>query len=189
MSFILLGILNSQAAAAGGAGAYDLLETTVLTSSASSVSFTGLDSYTDYKHLQIRAVACLDQSIDNLTDLLVQFNSNTGSNYARHRLEGDGSSVTSSAATSGTYIDITDSVARNPATDIFGGAVIDILDFSSSNKNTTLRSLSGGNTSGENSVLLTSGLYNSTDAITQVDFSSFANFATGSRFSLYGIKG
>jgi hypothetical protein len=37
MSFMLLGILNAQAAGGGGAGAFDLLETTTLATSASSV--------------------------------------------------------------------------------------------------------------------------------------------------------
>ena len=48
-------------------GAYDLLETTTLTSSASSVTFSGLGSYTDYKHLQIRMV------IDSISDISVLF--------------------------------------------------------------------------------------------------------------------
>jgi hypothetical protein len=33
--------------------AFDLLETTTLTTSASSVTFSGLGAYSDYKHLQI----------------------------------------------------------------------------------------------------------------------------------------
>jgi hypothetical protein len=40
MSFMLLGILNSQAAGGGG-GAFDLLETTTLTGTQNNISFTG----------------------------------------------------------------------------------------------------------------------------------------------------
>ena len=177
MSFILLGILNSQAAGAGGAGAYDLLETTVLTSSASSVSFTGLDSYTDYKHLQLRIVA-------NGGGLIYQrFNSDTGSNYAEHRLYGDGSSVNSQGFASQTEMIIG---FGTTTTDVFAACVVDVLDFSSSNKNTTVRSLGGDNSD----VALGSGLWNNTNAVTSTDiFPNSGSFATGSRFSLYGIKG
>ena len=54
---IPLGILAVAGAGAGGGNSFDLLETTVLSSAASTVSFTGLSGYTQYKHLQFRYVA------------------------------------------------------------------------------------------------------------------------------------
>ena len=56
-------------------GSFDLLETTTLSTSASSVTFSGLGAYSDYKHLQIRSVA-RDRSTDNSSKRLVmQINS------------------------------------------------------------------------------------------------------------------
>lgn len=188
MSLFLLGILNAQAAG-GAAGAYDLLETQVLSSSASSVTFTGLGSYSDYKHLQIRATYKEDATGFYSGLLRVQFNSDSGSNYASHRLNGTGSTVSSGALTSQTSID----ALRSPTTDVtagaFGGGVIDILDFSSASKNTTLRSLSGFAAEGV-SIGLLSGLYISTSAITSISLipAFGTNIVTGSRFSLYGVK-
>jgi len=190
MSFVLLGILNSQAAGAApvGGAAYDLLETTVLTSTTSSVSFTGLGSYTDYKHLQLRIVARSDRASFNDDPIKMFFNADTGANYAWHRLLGDGSTVTSSAATSISSIQIISVPAATSATDSFGASVIDILDFSDSSKNTTSRALTGM-TDGTY-INLSSGLYNNTSAVTSIrlETTTANNYVAGSRFSLYGIR-
>jgi len=189
MSFVLLGILNSQAAGAGGAGAYDLLETTTLTSSASSVSFTGLGSYSDYKHLQIRWLAKLDAGTTGVSQMNLDLNSDTSAFYAAHQLRGNGSSVLSLAQTSNTSISILETIPRASETNIFGAGVIELLDFSSSSKNSTFRTLHGAVTSTDKAINLSSGLYAKTDAITLLRlFVSGANFVSGSRFSLYGIR-
>ena len=189
MSLVLLGILNSQAAAAGGAGAYDLLETQVLASSAASVTFTGLGSYTDYKHLQIRAVTRSARTAFDIDVPQIRFNSDTGANYAHHQIHGDGSSVSSSSSVPDFQMQIGFTVGSNTA-NAFGGLVTDILDFSSTAKNTTIRTMSGMLGTGYTRVQMRSGLYNSTSAITSLEiFNAFDNFVAGSRFSLYGIKG
>ena len=52
---IPLGFFAAAGAVAGGS--YDLLETTILSSNAASVTFSNLNNYAaDYQHLQIRAV-------------------------------------------------------------------------------------------------------------------------------------
>jgi len=184
MSFLLLGILNSQAAA-GGAGAYDLLETVELTTT-TSFSFTGLDSYTDYKHLQLRFTAGKANGSGSNPTMYLRFNGDSGANYAWHALNGDGSSVTSDNGTTQTFIRLNDSIGGDSANGIFSAAVVDILDFSSTTKNTTLRALHGC-VSGETDIHLTSGLWNSTSAVTSIEqFSS--DQSAGSRFSLYGVK-
>ena len=186
MSLILLGILNSQVSPAAG-GSYDLLESTVLTSSASSVTFTGLDAYSDYKHLQIRAVTRTTRASSNDV-VLLNFNSDSGSNYAWHSLRGSGSAVSSGAGTSQTYIQLGITQTTDNTANAFGPLVADILDFSSSSKNTTVRSLSG-QTVGNTFIDLRSGLWNSTSAVTSIELTQFGtDFVTGSRFSLMGVK-
>ena len=189
MSLVLLGILNSQAAAAGGAGAYDLLETQTLASSASSVTFTGLDTLAaGYQHLQIRYVVRSDR-VSTTDTAIMRFNSDTGSNYAWHYLRGDGSAVYSVAGTSQTYARIGVTSASTSTADEFSAAVLDILDFSSVSKNTTSRDFSGQ--TGNSNVFLTSSLWNDTSAVTEIDIlpQNGTNWVSGSRFSLYGIKG
>jgi len=182
---MLLGILNSQAAGGGG-GAYDLLETTTLTSAAASVSFTGLGSYSDYTHLQVRYAARTTRG--STTDLIeMRLNGNSGSNYASHFLRGDGS-VGSGGFSSVTVMRIGHLSAASAAANNFAVGVIDFLDAFSTNKNTTVRSLTGGTV--PNEITLGSGLFINTSSITSMEFDNLAgNFVTGCRFSLYGIKG
>jgi hypothetical protein len=176
MSPIPLGIL----AAAGGApaGAYELISTQVLASSAASVTFSSIPQ--DYKHLQIRISARV--TTDDYVAKL-NFNSDTGANYAFHRLIGNGSSVASSASASQAFI--WTAIYRSVANQ-FTAEVIDILDYSSANKNTTTRHLGGLAT---DQVQLNSGLWNNTAAVTAINLSGYSDWVTGSRFSLYGIRG
>jgi hypothetical protein len=186
MSLIPFGFWAASGAG-GGAGAFDLLETTTLTSSASSVTFSGLGAYSDYKHLQIRSVARDSGVTTNVWTKLV-FNNDTSANYTAHLLYGDGSAVTSDGYTGFTWA----GAAMHPGasnTNAWGGAVIDILDFSSSNKNKTVRGLSGWEGSAIDRIMLASGLWLSTSAITQIAIvSGHTSFLAGSRFSLYGVK-
>lgn len=193
MSLILLGILNSQVSAAGGGPAYDLLETQVLTSSTASVSFTGLGSYSDYKHLQLRAQLKTTFTLgDSVLQSYLRFNGVTsGGLYAWHSLwANDGNIRANTNATSQDVISIYKSVAHGNTTNTYSGVVMDILDFSDTNKNTTLRSFNGCYGHGDQNINITSGMIRSTSAITSFSLEPEAgSYATGSRFSLYGIKG
>lgn len=183
MSLIPLGFW--AASGGGAAAAFDLLETQVLASSAASVTFTGLGSYTDYKHLQIRMASRSDRA-STVSDLLLNLNSDTGSNYAWHVLSGNGSAVITGAVANTTYMRFGTTSGSSEVSGNFDGTFFDILDFSNTNKNTTIRSLSGK--TGNSSIWLGSGLYNSTNAITSLEITNQANFIAGSRFSIYGVK-
>ncbi len=180
---IPLGILASSGG--GAAGAYELIET-VAGSGASSVSFTSIPS--TYKHLQIRWTA-RGSNTGSLGIVLTTFNSDTGANYTFHQLSGDGSSVTSagsgglSSARLGVY------VGSNQTANSFGFGVTDILDYSSTSKNKTVRSLSGVHTDADKIIRMFSGLWASTSAISSLTISGGYNFSSASRFSLYGVKG
>jgi hypothetical protein len=178
---IPLGILAAAGGAVASAGSYDLLATEILTSSQASIEFTSLGSYaTDYQHLQIRGIV----RGSTTTDMAIQFNdSTTGGHYVAHKLSGDGSSVTSSASTGrGEGI-----IGRNGSTaNVFSPFITDILDFSSSDKLTTIRSLAAQESS---QVGLFSSLWvHSTDAVTKIKIFSFGTMQIGTRFSLYGIR-
>ncbi len=183
MTPIPLGILDFPT---GAAGAYDLLETATITSS-SSWSFTGLDTLAaDYQHLQLRMVIGVNSASSSNPTQYIRLNNDSGSNYAWHALSGDGSSVTSDNGTTQTYIRLNDSIGGDAAGGIFGAVVLDILDFASTNKNTTIRGLWGAVNTSEKDIFLGSGVYLSTSAITQIE--QFLTADAG-RVSLYGIKG
>ena len=186
MSFVLLGILNAQAAGGGAANAYDFLESVSLTSSASSVNFTNLSSYTDYKHLQIRMVH-QKSGFDQISNMNVRINSDTGSNYAYHYLAGESQTLSSNGASSQTSIQLGNSVAEAPD-DTFASAIIDITDFASTSKNTVIRAITGAVTDANFATRVASGVHVNTSAMNTIEFFN-TTFSAGSHFAIYGIRG
>jgi hypothetical protein len=190
MSFILLGILNSQVEAGGGS-AFDLLETTLISSNTSSVSFSSLGSYSDYKHLQVRFTA--RNSITTSGAINLRINSDSGSNYTLHYLSGSNSAVSNFASTSQTQMRAGLIIPSDGVTNNFGPSVVDLLEFGNTSKKKTVRSFYGTHdgVGASNVIEVSSGLWNSTSAITSLTFTppGSGNFVSGSRFSLYGIKG
>jgi hypothetical protein len=72
---------------------------------------------------------------------------------------------------------------------VYSTGVIDILDPFLAAKNTTIRSLHGIAHSSYPRIVLLSGANFNTSAITNITFSDlFGQLATGTRFSLYGIR-
>lgn len=183
MSPFPLGILAS---AGGVAGSFDLLESQMLTSPQASITFSNLNtSYaSNYKHLQIRMVARASRPSSTTDPVIMKLNGNTQTRA--HVLYANGSSVNSySEATAYSLWDaITGTTA---ATDAFGTVVIDILDAFETTKNKTVRVLTAANTV----VTLGSVFWDSTATTSSINLSAFSatNFLSGSRFSLYGIKG
>jgi len=185
MGLIPLGILSS---AGGSLGAYELIETQILGSSTTSVVFSGLAAYDSvYKHLQIRIIARSDRgSVGDAA--VVRFNGDTGANYSRHGLFGNGSAAGSYGLANQTYGDGPAIPGSSGSTNAFGAGVIDVLDAYAL-KNRTTRTL-GGSTGAENFVALASGSWRNTSSLTSmtVAVQSGSNFIANSRFSLYGIR-
>ena len=165
---------------------YESISTTTLGSTTASVTFSSISSA--YTHLQIRCIA-RDSSTPAVLDL--QFNGDTGSNYARHALYGDGVSATSAASTTQTYMRAGDIASSSSTAGVFGAYVIDILDYTSTNKNKTVRMFGGIDNNGGGTINLRSSLWYATPAaVTSITlFITGSSFATNSSFALYGIKG
>ena len=178
------------ASAGGAAGSYELISTTLLGSTTASVTFTNGGAWAGYKHLQVRVTGRIATAAGTGgVDWCLRFNGNASEIYAFHYLNGNGSTVTSfGAGTQNKIVFIASMPSATLAAGIYNAAVIDILDFAGT-KNKTVRSFVG--TPGNNWVALNSGLWESTAALTSLTFfdTSALNFAAGSRFSLYGIKG
>lgn len=181
------GILASSG---GAAGAFDLLETTVLSSTTAEVTFTGLGAYSGYKHLQLRTTFRRDAFGYVGAHLYLRLNSDSGNNYSRHQLKGLEGVVYSAAQTSTSVAGYIEGPANQVAANAFGGAIIDILDFSNTSKNKTVRIFSGvaGSTSDTSVINLSSGLWLNTNAITSITLGAGTGSVSGSRFSLYGVK-
>ena len=175
-----LGILAS---ASGGAD-FELISTQVLGSAQAQIDFSVSAFSAQYKHLQIRMSAV------TVADKLVQlrFNNDSGGNYSYHGLEGNGSSVDSfnNYAVTASWLGYSPAGSTYPS-----HAIVDILDPYSTAKNTTIKTLWGSNQTSGNRITLMSGGWFNTAAVTTISIfqNSSAQFATGSRFSIYGLKG
>jgi hypothetical protein len=189
MTLSALGIFS--AAGAGGvafASDYELISSQILTGTQSSVTFSGLSSYSaNYKHLQIRATARCSTAVTNM-GYRIRFNGGTSTDYSFLRLLGNSSAVSAYRDVNATYFYLTGGVIGSTGTaNAFGVAVIDMYE-AFSGKNKTIKALDA---SQSQVVLDSSGWYN-TGAIDSLVLESDAgspDFTTGSRFSIYGIKG
>lgn len=176
-----------SAAGAGVSNSFELISTTLISTNTASVTLdvTGLGSI--YKHLQIRMTGRSTSATDD--SLKMQFNGDTGNNYTFHQLLGNGSSVSSGAATNVDAMYLLTNTGTNAASNIFGSGVLDILDAFSSTKNTTGRGLTGFNTAAGSSIILRSSVWLNTAAITSILLAaSGGSFVAGTRLSLYGVK-
>lgn len=184
MSVLPLGILASSGGGVGGP-AFELISTQLLSSAASSVTFSSIP--TNYKHLQLRYTAHTNSS---QSILRARFNGDsTSANYTRHDLTGNGSAAGSSATVAGGWLDFG---PLDQGSNLVGAGVIDVLDYADTNKNKTTRALSGRSGSTNRLVELASGVWLSTSAVsslTLTEATGSQNLLSGSRFSLYGIKG
>lgn len=185
----ILGIMAS--AISGNLSSYESISTvTVGSGGQSSIDFTSIPS--TYKHLQIRAIGRSNRAV-YVEDLAMRCNSDTATNYSSHRLYGDGASATSDAESTRNRMNL-GQIAGGSATysSGFGGLVIDVLDYTSTNKAKTIRCLSGYDDNGRGFIQLASGAwYNSSTAVSSITLLPLfgTTISQYSSFALYGIKG
>lgn len=172
-------------------GAFESIQTFTVTSGGSAtVSFTSIPS--TYKHLQVRILA-RSSAAGNEDDIYMRFNNDTGSNYSGHQIYGDGSS-SGAGLLGGTppvnliypaYI-----LANSAIANAYGAAIIDILDYTNTNKNKLVRSLNGHDRNGGGLILFRSGLWMNTSVISSITFTfNSGSYMQYSSLALYGIKG
>lgn len=162
---------------------YSIATTTVGAGGVSSITFSSIPQ--TYTHLQIRYTSRNAAATDTV---LAQLNSDTGSNYAWHSLRGSGSAASSTAATSQTRLEMPWNAYSGTTANAFGTAVVDILDYTNTNKNTTVRSLGGAELNGSGYIFFESGLWMNTAAVSTVMiYPESGSFAQYSHFALYGV--
>lgn len=154
---------------------YTPLESIVLTSSTSSLTFSNISQ--NYQDLVIVGGAISSSDISyNL-----QFNGDTSSNYSTTYLLGSGSAASSGRLSNGTKIEANGRTGTN-------GGVVKININNYSNTTTYKTVLSGGGNAGAY-VAYCAGLWRSTSAITSVTITpESGTISAGSTFDLYAIS-
>lgn len=171
------------------ASSYESIATsTVGAGGATSIDFTTISG--SYKHLQLRGIARTNRSSATQDWYEITFNSDTGSNYSSHDLAGDGGSAFAGSVVSGSYIELNKAATSTSGTSVFSAIVIDILDYGSTAKYKTVRSLGGLDMNGSGTIAFDSGSWRSLNAITSISINAGngTGFLQYSSFALYGIK-
>jgi hypothetical protein len=185
MSPILTGIIASGISGnltppySGPEGAYDALASvTVPSGGLASVSFANIP--TGYKHLQIRMLTIGNGSLTASGFMAINGDS-TSSNYYTHYLYGNGSSALA-GTNQANFVPFAMGTSAAP-----GAEILDILDYTNTNKNKVIKSYSGVDANGSGQLSLFSILWNNKSAITSISL-SFTTIQQHSSFALYGIK-
>jgi hypothetical protein len=160
---------------------YEAIESTTLGSAQASVTIgsggTIPQTYTDLVLVYNGTVTSSGM------DVRFRFNGDTGNNYSYTSLVGNGSTATSSRLANNNFIPayIAVGTSTQPAT-----ITLNVLNYSNTTTNKTGLVRAADAPSETVAVV---GLWRNTGAITSITmFPSANNFASGSTFSLYGIK-
>jgi hypothetical protein len=132
-----------------------------------------------YQHLQVR--------ISTTGTLYLIVKPNGSACAISHRLLGNGSAAQAGSNSGTPYAGY---VLYNESSTTAAAAVVDILDYGSTSKTKTIRSFTGADFNGSGAVQLMSSLWNSTSAITSLDFvtDTGGNVPQGCTIALYGVR-
>lgn len=152
----------------------------------------------NFDHLQIRVLSrCPASSVG----LVAGFNSNfdapyfrfngdaTAANYVTHNMYADGATITTNSNIQTVTAAITGVMPVNSLTaNAYGISVVDILDYSKTNKFKTIKTIAGSDVNGSGIMTIRSGMWMSTAAISSIFVGgTAAGHAAGSIITIYGI--
>jgi hypothetical protein len=171
------------------ANTYTLLDKNILSSTQTSITFTGLGSYSaNYTDLLFVTSIRTDWSTDNNDQFQLQFNGDTTASYPHKTVSGTGSGLDWDGGTT-TSIN-PQAQTSNSTSNTFGSYQFYIPNYSSSNKKSV--SVDGVTENNGTAVFTQLGAYlwDNTAAITSALFKTSRNigFLANSSFYLYGIK-
>jgi hypothetical protein len=171
-------------------GSYESIASATGTGSSPTITFSSIPS--SYVALQLRCLVRSTEAGAGKSNLIIKLNNDsTTANYRTHELNGNGSSVSAGSLSGYAGLRFNDTLSRGgqPA-NVMATQIIDIQNYTGA-INRTVRMFSGMDANDTSGILgLYSGLYISTTAITQIDYTCpDGNLSTSTVISLYGIKG
>lgn len=157
---------------------YEPIATTTLTSAQANVTFSSIvGTYTDL-------VLIVSGTVATLSQISLQFNADTASNYSVTSLYGSGSAAGS--ARNSNQVEMVGGFGFFDTT-VISTSIIQIMNYANT---TTNKTLIGRGNSSNNYVHAGVGLWRQTSAITSIKVFVNAgyNWSSGTTFTLYGIK-
>ena len=173
-------------------GTFESIATATVGSSQTEIQFSSIPS--TYTHLQVR-VSGRSTGAYTYSSVYLRYNSDTGNTYTYHTLYGEGSSAASSGRglAGDTQVVAQNITGANAAANNFGSVIVDILDYTNTNKYKVTRSLGGYDNNGSGTPIGTisfnSSSWNNTAAITNIKCYTDGDFAANTKVALYGIRG
>ena len=161
---------------------YEPIATTTLGSATANVTFSSITgSFTDI----VLIARCQTNAAGTDKDLYLRFNGDSGNNYSRTRLVGNGSTATSARQN-----DVSQLVCgAMPATSHINDFAVNLIHIQNYSNTTTNKSIFVRNSFSQIAVQAIAGLYRSTSAITSITLiPESGSFVSGSTFTIYGIK-
>lgn len=162
---------------------------TVSGSATSDITFSSIPA--DYKHLQIRGLVRLNNSGSTQNGSMFRFNGDTGSNYNWNQVyTANGGTVAVEAYVNETALRLGELPASQAPTSVFGFVLLDIYDYTNTNKYTTYHEVGGSDRNGASQIGNNWGVWKNTAAVNSVRlFETNGSWIVGSMLALYGIKG
>jgi hypothetical protein len=174
--------------AGGGGTSFESIATATATGGETSLTLSSIPQ--TYKSLQIRYIA-KDTFSGSAGYNAFTLSVNTNNTWITHHINGNGTTVAAGSLGAAIIFDVSNS--GSGLTNIYGTGIIDLIDYSSTTKNKTLRAFTGLDTNSSSPAgrvyLLSLGRFD-TSAITSITFNAGDTaWAAGTKFALYGIKG
>jgi hypothetical protein len=161
---------------------YEPIATSTLGSAVVSFTFSSIpQTYTDL------VLVCNLKASASPTYMSVRYNGDTGSNYSRVGLTGNGSSASSELRSNRTSFEA-DMGGAQTDTDFRYVNIFNLMNYSNTTTNKTVINRANNASSGVDAIV---GLYRSTSAISSITLATHNGSNTwsiGSTFTLYGIK-
>lgn len=166
--------------------AFEAIASTSLGSDTSTVTFSSIPG--TYRHLQLKIYGRTSHT-SSIDRLRYTFNSNTPNDS--QTIYSMGSGIYTNTNTGSNWIYSGDFPGNTAASNTFGVAIIDILDYAQTTKYKTSKfSVGFMDSSGNTRVTFGQGTSRLSNALTSIEISTefAANWKAGSVFSLYGLK-
>ena len=186
-AYIVDGVLTDGEAWVGIAHASLSLPATQVTWTSTNDGQTG--DFSQYMDLVIVTYGRGDGAAVNGNTML-ELNNDSGANYVKQVLRGDGSSVYAASGTGLTYWDSGEVPLGGATANVFGASVIHLFDINSGKYKSMLsNSASGDHTDTNSYVTLYAATWTSQAAVTEIDLfpRGASNWVAGSVFDLFGV--
>jgi hypothetical protein len=167
---------------------YESIATVTAAGGETSLTFSSIAG--TYKSLQMRYIGMDNSGGTSAGALKIRLNSDAAANYTEHQLRGNGTTAVASGVTSRNELRMDYGVTQSGSTSTFAVGLMDLVDYANTTKYKTMRGFGGQDKNGTGFIVLSSGLWLNTAAVTTIQvLPESSAFAAGTTFALYGIKG